>query len=258
VRGWAEDPPPYPVEEDLAKLTAYLGSMADRLVWAPTRVLFDDPAKAEDRDVRGIAEELTQHTSGAEREVLVENAYFVPRDPMLELVESLTERGVRVRVLTNSMASNDVAAVVSGYQKYRRALIERGMEAYELRPDSTDKSRWSLLSSKSRSGLHTKAMIVDREHVVIGSYNLDPRSADINSECALLIDSTAFGERVGAYLDDGVSPENAYRVTLEDGDLAWTAQVEGEEVAYDTEPETGWWQRFMVGAMGLLPIQSQL
>jgi hypothetical protein len=87
------------------------------------------------------------------------------------------------------MASNDVAAVVSGYQKYRRALIERGMEAYELRPDSTDKSRWSLLSSKSRSGLHTKAMIVDREHVVIGSYNLDPRSADINSECALLVGS---------------------------------------------------------------------
>jgi putative cardiolipin synthase len=104
----------------------------------------------------------------------------------------------------NSLASNDVVAVHSGYKKYRDDLLEEGVDIYELRPDSTMKQRWSLLSTESRSGLHTKTMVVDRRHVVIGSYNLDPRSADINTELALLIDSPEFGARVGEFLDDGV------------------------------------------------------
>jgi putative cardiolipin synthase len=120
------------------------------------------------------------------------------------------------------------------------------------------KQQWSLLSTKSRSGLHTKTMVVDREHVVIGSYNLDPRSADINSELALLADSPAFGERVGAFLDEGVTPDHSFRVTLEDGHLKWTTEIDGNQVVYTKDPETGWWQRFVVGLIGILPIHSQL
>jgi len=163
-----------------------------------------------------------------------------------------------VRVLTNSMASNDVAAVVSGYKRYRDDLLEAGAEIYELRPDSTVKQQWSVLSTKSRSGLHTKAMVVDREQVVIGSYNLDPRSADINSELALLVDSPAFGERVGAFLDEGVTPEQSFRVTLQHGHLRWTTETSGRPVVYTKEPDTSWWQRFVVGLLGILPIHSQL
>ena len=124
--------------------------------------------------------------------------------------------------------------------------------------DSAMIGRWSLLSSESRSGLHTKAMVVDREHTVIGSYNLDPRSADINSECALLVDSPEFGQRVGEYLDEGVLPENSYHVTLENGRLVWTAVEDGKTVKYDKEPHTTGWQRFQVGFIGVLPIHSQL
>jgi len=254
----ARAPLPYPIDEDVAALMSDLKRIRDELVWASVRVLYDDPAKAEDKDVRGIVGELAALASNAQREVLIENAYFVPRDPMVKIIAALTARGVRVRVLTNSMASNDVAAVVSGYKKYRRELLEAGAEIYELRPDSSMKQQWSLLSTKSRSGLHTKAMVVDREHVVIGSYNLDPRSADINSEVALLVDSRAFGERVGAFLDEGVTPEQSFRVTLEDGDLRWTTETGGKQVVYTKEPETDWWQRFVVGLIGLLPIHSQL
>ena len=163
-----------------------------------------------------------------------------------------------MRVLTNSMASNDVAAVVSGYKKYRKELLEVGAEIYELRPDSTMRRQWSLLSTKSRSGLHTKAMVVDRRHVLIGSCNLDPRSADINSELALVADSPAFGERVGAFFDEGVSPGESFRVTLVDGRLRWTTEVDGKPVVYTKDPETTWWQRLVVGLIGLLPIHSQL
>lgn len=254
----AANPMPYPIDEDVTALVADLQRIRDELVWASVRVLYDDPAKAEDTDVRGIVGELAALASNAEREVLIENSYFVPREPMVRIIAALTARGVRVRILTNSMASNDVAAVVAGYKKYRTRLLEAGAEIYELRPDSVMRQQWSLLSTKSRSGLHTKAMVVDRRHVVIGSYNLDPRSADINSELALLADSPAFGARVGAFFDEGVSPEQSFRVTLVNGSPRWTTVVGGREVVYTTDPETSWWQRFVVGAIGLLPIHSQL
>ena len=111
---------------------------------------------------------------------------------------------------------------------------------------------------KSRAGLHAKAMVVDRRYVVVGSYNLDPRSADINTELALLVDSPAFAELVAEFFDDGVKPENSYRVTLERGRLRWTAGNDGTTRVYAKEPETSWWQRFKAGAMGILPIHSML
>jgi len=254
----AEDPMPYDFDREVPALVATLARYGEGFTWAPVQVLHDDPAKAEDKDIRGIVGELKSLAENAEREILIENAYFVPRKPMIDLVKTLTARGVTVRVLTNSMASNDVAAVYSGYERYRDDLLRAGADIYELRPDSAMLARWSMLSAKSRSGLHTKTMVVDREHTVIGSYNLDPRSADINSELALLVDSPEFGARVAEYLDEGVLPENSYRVTLEDGDLVWTTVKDGETVRYRTEPHTTWWQRFQVGLIGILPIHSQL
>jgi putative cardiolipin synthase len=254
----ARAPLPYTVDEDVASLTADMKRIRDALVWAPVRVVHDDPTKVEDDSIKAFVAALSDLAAKAEREVLIENAYFVPQDTMMRSIAALTARGVRVRILTNSMASNDVAAVVSGYKKYRKDLLEAGAELYELRPDSAIKQQWSLLSTKSRSGLHTKAMVVDRRYVVIGSCNLDPRSADINSELALLADSPAFGERVGAYFDEGVAPDQSFRVTLQDGRLRWTTESNGKPVVYTTDPETGWWQRFVIGVLGVLPIHSQL
>jgi putative cardiolipin synthase len=254
----ARMPMPYPIDEDVHALVAQMESIRGDLVWAPVRVLYDDPAKAEDADVKGIVGELADLASNAQSEVLIENSYFVPRQPMIDIIAALVARGVRVRILTNSMVSNEVVPVVAGYNKYRDDLLRAGAEIYELRPDATMKRNWSLLSTRSSSGLHTKAMVVDRRHVVIGSYNLDPRSADINSELALLADSPEFGAIVGSFLDDGVAPENAYRVTLDGGRLRWTAQIDGREVVYTKEPESGWWQRFVVRVIGILPIHSQL
>jgi len=115
-----------------------------------------------------------------------------------------------------------------------------------------------LTSKKSRAGLHAKAMVVDRRYVVVGSYNLDPRSADINTELALLVDSPAFAELVAEFFDDGIKPENSYRVTLEGGQLRWTTSDGGTVRVYTKEPETTWWMRFKADALGLLPIHSML
>ena len=251
---------PYPIDEEVDALTAEMQDVRDSLIWAPVRVLYDPPEKAEDKASHNIFSVLEALVSNAQQEVLIENAYFVPRDRGVELTAALHARGVKVRVLTNSLASNDVLAVHSGYQKYRDDLLENGVEIYELRPDSTmDRLRWSGLPSlKSRAGLHAKAMVVDRRYVVVGSYNLDPRSADINTELALLVDSPAFAEMVAEFFNDGVKPENSYRVTLEGGRLRWMTSDGGTVRVYTKEPETSWWTRFKVDALGLLPIHSML
>jgi cardiolipin synthase C len=249
---------PYPVDEEVDALTGNMKSVRDRLTWAPVRVLYDPPEKARDPSHR-IFSALDALISNAQQEVLIENAYFVPRDHGVELTRALHARGVKVRVLTNSLASNDVLAVHSGYQKYRDDLLENGVEIYEVRPDSRmEQLRWSGLSWKSRAGLHAKAMVVDRRYVVVGSYNLDPRSADINTELALLVDSPKFAEMVAEFFDDGIKPENSYRVTLEGGRLRWTTSDGGTVRVYTKEPETSWWRRVKADALGLLPIHSML
>jgi putative cardiolipin synthase len=251
---------PYPIDEEVDALTAEMQDVRDSLIWAPVRVLYDPPEKVEGNASHNIFSVLDSLVSNAQKEVLIENAYFVPRDHGVELVAALHARGVKVRVLTNSLASNDVLAVHSGYQKYRDDLLENGVEIYELRPDSTmQQLRWSgLISLKSAAGLHVKAMVVDRRYVVVGSYNLDPRSADINTELALLVDSPAFAELVAEFFDDGIKPENSYRVTLEGGQLRWTTSDGGTVRVYTEEPETTWWMRFKADALGLLPIHSML
>jgi putative cardiolipin synthase len=254
----AADPMPYDFAEDVPALKARVLDFNEYVTWAPVRVLHDEPGKAEDPNARGIVEELFALTSNAKREILIEHAYFVPSERTLDAIAALTARGVRVRVMTNSLASNDVPAVYAGYAGHRERLLRSGVELYELRPDSAMLARWSALSEKSRSGLHTKAMVVDREHTVIGSYNFDPRSAGINTEVALLVDSPAFGHRVAEYLDEGTLPEYSYHVTLENGDLAWTAEEGGRTVVHRTEPGSTWWNRFTVGFIAMLPIESQL
>jgi putative cardiolipin synthase len=255
----ASEPLPFPIDEEVGAVTADMEAVRDRLTWAPVQVLYDPPEKAQDTTSRRIFSALDALVSNAQKEVLIENAYFVPRDHGVEVTAALHARGVRVRVLTNSLASNDVVAVHSGYQKYRDGLLENGVEIYELRPDSTmQQLRWSPLSSKSRAGLHSKAMVVDRRYVVVGSYNLDARSADINTELALLVDSPAFAEKVAEFFEDGVKPQNSYRVTLERGRLQWTTSDGGTMRVYTKEPETSWSKRFTAGVLGILPIHSML
>ena len=136
----------------------------------------------------------------------MEAAYFIIRERGVETSRRLKERGVKVRVLTNSLAANDVLAAHAGYSKTRRELIENGVEVYELRPDAgTVKQRND--STDSKTGLHAKALVFDRESVFIGSYNLDPRSANINTEAGLYVESPELAEQVAAFMEEGGQPE---------------------------------------------------
>jgi putative cardiolipin synthase len=134
------------------------------------------------------------------------------------------------------------------------------MELYELRPDTDAfRSGWSLLSGRSPAALHAKAMVFDREAVFIGSFNLDPRSAVINTEAGLYIESPELAERLTAYMATGVVPANSYRVLLDpDGGIIWETVTDGQVVRYRVEPGAGFRRRFVADLLKLLPIDSQL
>jgi putative cardiolipin synthase len=203
-------------------------------------------------------EGLANRLSLVEDEVLIESAYFVPRDPGIEKLAGLVEDGARVRVLTNSLVSNDVLAAHAGYAERREDLVAGGVELYELRayPDSVDKN---LVAGSSKAALHTKAVVFDREDVFIGSLNLDPRSLDINTEAGLYVESPELAQQVIAYMDSGVSAENSYRVVQDDdGRLYWITEIDGREVRFHKDPDSTGMQRFMSWFIEILPVEGQL
>jgi putative cardiolipin synthase len=252
----AEEELPFDLDQETGQMR--LERLRDHFTWAEGEVLFDDPAQLESEDDAGVRDELAYELAIAEREFLVESAYFVLQDEGLEIARRLGERGIRFRVLTNSLASNDVVAAHAGYANCRRELLESGAEIYELRPYPGVTLQKTMLSGKSRAGLHTKAFVFDRKVAFIGSYNLDPRSRHLNTEMGLLVRSEEIAEEVAAFMDGGVRPKNSYRVVLESGDLVWLTEEDGVEISYEAEPETGWWTRFKGGLLRHLPITSQL
>ncbi len=252
---------PYPIDQDLDELAARGAELRDNLVWAHGRIIADDPETiAHGKESDDVVEFIRGRVAQLKEELLAESPYFVLPAGAQATVKMLHERNVRMRVLTNSLASNDMLPAHSGYAKTRRRLLQNGMELYELRPD-TDAFRpgWSLLSGRSPAALHTKAMIFDREAVFIGSFNLDPRSAVINTEAGLYIESPELAERLRAYMATGVAAANSYRVLLDpNGEIVWETVRDDQWVRYRDEPETGFRRRFAAALWKLLPIDSQL
>jgi cardiolipin synthase C len=252
---------PYPIDQDLDELASQSAKFRDNLVWARGRIIADEPeAIARGKESDEVVSFIRGRLAQLKENLFVESPYFVLPAEAQATVKALHERNVQVRVLTNSLASNDVLVAHSGYAKTRRRLLENGMDLYELRPD-TDAFRpgWSLRSSQSRAALHTKAMAFDREAVFIGSFNLDPRSAVINTEAGLYIESPELTEKLTAYMATGVEPANCYRVLLHpNGSIVWETVRNGQTTRYRDEPETSYRRRFVADLLKFLPIDSQL
>jgi putative cardiolipin synthase len=255
----AEGSYPHPLDQDVIELKSELMGIVDDFIWAPGRIVWDDPDSIRHEGATSqMAEGLVQRLGRLEDELLIESAYFVPLDPGVAKLADLHEQGVRIRVLTNSLASNDVLAAHAGYSERRDKVIAGGVELYELRPypGPVDKN---IVIGSSKAALHTKAIVFDREDVFIGSLNLDPRSLVINTEAGLYVESPELAAQVIEYMDEGVRPDNSYRVLLdEDGDLYWVTESEGQEQRYDKDPRSTGMQRFVSGLIRILPVDGQL
>jgi putative cardiolipin synthase len=161
----------------------------------------------------------------ARSEVLITNAYIIPDRNFIADLRALAARGVRIRILTNSLASHDVPAVNSHYERWRREILQTGAQLYEFRADPAIKA--SVVEfppfAGDFAGLHTKAMVIDRRRSFVGSMNLDPRSEVINAEMGIAIDSEPLAAALAAEMERDMGPANSWSVTLDaDGRLRWS------------------------------------
>jgi putative cardiolipin synthase len=238
--------------------------------WGRITALHDAPEKSlGDNEAVRLLLQLGDAAGQAQTELLIISPYFVPGKLGAQKLVEAAQRGVRVRIATNSLAATDVGAVHAGYKKYRRTLLEGGVELYELMPalnaGQQAISNFSM-SGSSAASLHAKTFVFDRQQTFIGSMNLDGRSVDINTEMGLLIDNPELAELIVSQLEQSYR-NSFYTVTLEPQNparpggrqqLSWVEYRDGEEIRYDHEPHTTAWQRFKVNLIGLLPIESQL
>ncbi|MDR5834512.1 phospholipase D family protein [Caballeronia sp. LZ034LL] len=248
------------------------------LVWAPTEFWVDSPSKIEHPSddyqsppMNRLAELLKQ----AQREFLIISPYFVPHDAGVNILSDVTKRRVRVAVLTNSLAATDAVAVQAGYAPYRIPLLQHGVELYEFKPlqvAGEGSPRAGLFGSQSRASLHAKAYVIDRSILVIGSMNLDPRSAKLNTELALVIHDASIASQAAQLFDHGTDPKVSWRVQLAtaavteelrrtgapQSGLVWTAEQDGSLVTWNFDPEAGLYRNAMTGLFMLLPVDKQL
>ncbi|MCG1053955.1 phospholipase D family protein [Mycetohabitans sp. B5] len=248
------------------------------LTWAPAQLAVDSPRKAklpvghyESPPIKRLMERVL----AARSEVLAISPYFVPRDSVIALTRQLVGRGVRVAVLTNSLAATDAPAVQAGYAPYREPLLRAGAQLYEFKSiarNGNGRTTPGISGSRSRSSLHTKAYVIDRETLVIGSMNLDPRSVHLNTELALFIHSKALAEQQARLFERAIAPEFSYQLRLATPEeraqlravgapaspLVWTDVEDGHVVMYNFDPDAGLARNVLTGLLFFLPLRDQL
>jgi putative cardiolipin synthase len=244
-----------------------LAAGTEGLFWGRGHVVVDDPAKVgrPPEDTEGhLLPQLAPLGIQLQRELLIVSPYFVPGEAGVAWLRGLVQKGVRVTVLTNSLAATDVGAVHAGYKQYREALVEAGVRLYELKPGAIEygRSKQGRKISGSHASLHAKTFIFDRRAVFIGSLNLDPRSTQLNTEIGVVCGSEALAEALAGGLESGLAHVawRIERVVGADGraQLVWTETAPTGTVQHTQEPEVSAWRRLGVWFLGLLPIESQL
>ena len=241
-----------------------------RVSFSPARieVTSDDPIKVEhggkDRS-QNLMPQLRPQFDGARESVMLVSPYFVPRKGGVEFLRSLRARGVRVRVLTNGLASTDVLPVFGKYKKYRRQLLEAGVELYEIDPVyDLDGPAGPLQASDAakapRAGLHGKVLSFDCLQFFVGSMNLDPRSAFTNTEIGFLVDAPDVAGPLCEALDETFA-RGAFRLELTTTSngarhMEWVDTDKGREQRFTSEPRASRWRRFKAWMYGILPIES--
>jgi cardiolipin synthase C len=216
----------------------------------------DDPLKLNAKtplEQSSVLKTLLPLIQNAKHEVIIASPYFVPGKAGTELLVATAQRGVSVKILTNSLAANDVAAVHGGYSKYRKALLEGGVQLWELKPIGGSQADPSLLGSSGAS-LHAKAFSFDGEGLFIGSYNLDARSTSLNAEMGIYVHDAEVTSQFNSLFKSGNGASAAWHVTLIDNKLSWS---DGEETL-NSEPHASLWRRFQAWITRVFPFDPLL
>ena len=228
------------------------------LEWVSARLVSDDPAKVlnppERRDLQ-MGPRLREAIGQPASELDLVSPYFVPTQEGTDALVAVAARGVKVRVLTNSLAATDVAPVYAGYVKYREALLRGGVQVFELKPQGDQRPKGKVGASSGAS-LHAKTFAIDRSRIFIGSFNLDPRSARLNTEVGVVLESPTLARQLSDAFDRNI-PSRAYevRLTADGQDVEWIEQTPAGEVRYSSTPGTGASRMLYINLLRILPIE---
>ena len=253
LHAYAKDPANFEpqVREAIGNAPAYFPEILDAMSWEDVDFISDVPGKNPGDEGLGGGGESTAHLVHAVRNasssILIQSPYLVMPEGGIELFGELVSRGVRIRISTNSLASTDNIQAFSGYQGQRKELLEAGVELYEFMPHPQIKEelikRYPRIAENNPVfALHAKSMVVDDQTVFIGTFNLDPRSANLNTEVGMLVDSPALAQQLTASIERDIAPGNSWRTTL------------------DGNPDlgVGRWKRFRAWFNRILPLEPVL
>lgn len=231
------------------------------LVQAPGELVFDPPPEDPEAPAeapQNTAKALYGLVESARSEILIESAYLILAEDQLKDLSRVAGQALSVAAITNSLASNDLIANHAGYARWRREMLEHGIELHELRPDAPACQQWvanPMACDQGTVSLHSKAVVFDRETLFIGSFNVNLRSIYLNGETILIIHSPQLAETVARDIRYAMAPENSWQVTLDErGDLLW--QSSGQQVNHD--PDVGFWRRAASRFLSWLPLEKYL
>ena len=233
------------------------------LDWAPTRFIVDSPSKglAKAKHQELLISHLEEVLGKPQQSLDLVSPYFVPTKAGTDYFIRLQQQGVKVRILTNSLAATDVVAVHSGYARYRQRLVEAGVELYELKPTSNNLEDKKYVGFKGSSGssLHAKTFGTDQNHMFIGSFNFDPRSINLNTELGIVVENPHYRQKMSEVFSD-LLPQRSWRVQYDSAQqqLLWTDATQTPPQVLTEEPMSTWWQRASVAVMSVLPIEGFL
>ena len=268
---FAADPTNYPTGfyDDPKLIEAEMSALAEHLLWGKGTLLIDEVPDKDGQTQTHAELDRTGVTIGraaaeAKDEALIQSAYLILEDDGAVGLETLIQQGVNVKLATNSMAANNHLSSFVSYRKQRKRMLEGGAAVYEMRPDAkTERAQFTaeeLAEHETFFGLHAKTMVFDRKVVFVGSFNLDPRSVDLNTEMGLLVESEALGRAVAESIENDIAAGNSWQVILkDDGKVAWVTVEDGvitEE--FDTEPMTTAARRAEADALALIPDDSEM
>lgn len=245
----------------LEQLQDFIRAPEDTLTWARAEFVVDPAEKLvpDSGAASPVFARLFELWGAAQEEVLIESAYFVPTKEGARFIAGRAQEGVRTKLLTNSLAANDVLPVHAGYAKYRRRLLKAGVGIYEFqRAAAQPEDGLRLSSTASDASLHAKVMVFDQAVTWVGSFNLDPRSAELNTELAIVIHDLGIAQRTAAMVERDLLPDRAWRLALEPREsgglgLVWYGERDGVELRLTGEPDSTLCQRAAVNVLKLVP-----
>jgi putative cardiolipin synthase len=230
--------------------------------WGRASILSDHPDKvltsSANRQTH-LSPQLRTVVDKTKRELFLVSPYFIPGKEGVALLSAVRQRGARVVVITNSLSSTDGVAVHSKYQRYRKQLLQAGVELYELKATPAGAGKLQRRDSRGRAGssslgLHAKTFTFDRRIGFIGSFNLDPRSSRLNTEMGVLYESPELARGLPGKIQSDLA-QKTYRVELEANRLTWVTREGENKLRFTSEPKASFLKRLEASVLSWLPIE---